>query len=132
MFTVQQAAGPVVEAPVLIDPVAFSPRYDLDRVNGRFSRAGHPLHGRSLGGRILVCPGVQGGVAGGWAFLAMRGLGVGPAGLVFGNINPVMVQGAVTAEIPIVAGIDAAFFKRVSDGDIVRIDPAAKTVEILR
>jgi predicted aconitase with swiveling domain len=130
-FTVQQATGSVVKAPVLVDAVPFSPRYDLDRVDGRFSRAGHPLYGRSLSGRILVCPAVQGGVAGGWAFLAMRGLGVGPTGLVFGNTNPVMVQGAVTADIPIMAGIDAAFFERISDGDIVRIDPAAKTVEIL-
>jgi uncharacterized protein len=130
-YTVQQATGPAAQAHLLVDPVTFSPRYDLDRVQGRFSRAGHPLYGEPIAGVVLAAPGVQGGVAGGWAFLAMAGLGVGPAALVFGETNPVMVQGAVTADIPIVAGIDPAFFDEARSGDVVRVDPAARTVQLL-
>ena len=121
-----------MEAAVLVSPPAFSPRYDLDRVTGSFSRTGHPLHGQTLAGKVLACHDVQGGVAGGWAFLAMGGVGVGPVALIFGKTNPVMVQGAVTAGIPIVAGIEPAFFRTVENGDILRIDPAAKTVQVLR
>lgn len=130
-YPVRQACGPVVEAAVLLDPVTFSPRYDLDRVRGTFSRTGHPLHGEALAGRVLASPGVQGGVAGGWAFLAMAGAGVGPAALVFGHVNPVMVQGAVTAGIPIVAGIDPDFFDDVRTGERLRVDPVARTVQLL-
>lgn len=130
-FTVTQATGPAAYAEALVSPVAFSPRYDLDRVNGTFSRTGHPLHGQALAGKVLVCPDVQGGVAGGWAFLAMAGAGVGPAALVFGNTNPVMVQGAVTAGLPVVAGIEPGFFDVVTNGDQLRVDPAARTVQIL-
>ena len=130
-YAVQQGSGPAVQARVLVDPVAFSPRYDLDRVRGTFSRTGHPLHGESLAGRVLASPGVQGGVAGGWAFLAMAGSGVGPAALVFGHVNPVMVQGAVTAGIPILAGIDPAFFAEVGTDDVVRVNPAGSTVQVL-
>src|SRR5262245_13892326 len=130
-YAVAQACGRGVQAPLLLDPVTFSPRYDLDRVRGTFSRTGHPLHGEPLAGRVLASPGVQGGVAGGWAFLAMAGAGVGPAALVFGHVNPVMVQGAVTAGIPIVAGIDPEFFAAVGSGDMVRVDPANRTVQLL-
>jgi predicted aconitase with swiveling domain len=130
-YAVQQATGPAVQARVLLDPLTFSPRYDLDRVRGTFSRTGHPLYGEPLAGRVLASPGVQGGVAGGWAFLAMAGAGVGPAALVFGHVNPVMVQGAVTAGIPIVAGVDPAFFAEVGTGDVVRVDPVGGTVQVL-
>ena len=131
-YAVAQACGPAVQAPLLLDPLTFSPRYDLDRVRGTFSRTGHPLHGEPLAGRVLASPGVQGGVAGGWAFLAMSGAGVGPAALVFGHVNPVMVQGAVTAGIPILAGIDPAFFAEVGTDDVVRVDPAGSTVQVLQ
>lgn len=130
-YAVRQGTGPSVQARLLLDPVTFSPRYDLDRVNGIFSRTGHPLHGTSLAGRALASPGVQGGVAGGWAFLAMAGAGVGPVALVFGHVNPVMVQGAVTAGIAIVAGINPAFFDEVGTGEVVRVDPAARKVQVL-
>ena len=131
VFTVEQATGDDVEAEVLVSPVPFSARYDLDRETGVISRNDHPLKGRSVSRRILVAPGVQGGVAAGWAFLSMRGLGVGPSGLVFGAVNPVMVQGAVTAGIPIVAGVDPAFFDAVRSGDRVRIAPRSFRVTVL-
>jgi uncharacterized protein len=121
----------VVEARVLVDPVTFSPRYDLNRVRGTFSRTGHPLHGEALNGRVLASPGVQGGVAGGWAFLAMAGAGVGPCALIFGHVNPVMVQGAVTAGIPVVAGVDPALFIEIRTDDLLRVDPQARTVQLL-
>jgi uncharacterized protein len=130
-YPLLQATGPAVQARLLSDPVAFSPRYDLDRNHGRFSRAGHPLRGEPLAGRVLAAPGVQGGVAGGWSFLAMAGSGVGPVGLIFKDVNPVMVQGAVTAGIPVVAGVAEAFFTEAKTNDLVLIDPDAKVVRLL-
>ena len=109
----------------------FSPRYDLDRVGGIFSRDGHPFFGESAAGKILVCPGVQGGIAGGWAFLMMRGRGVGFAGLVFGEVNPVMVQGAAAAGIPILSGVDPEIFTTLKNHQLIRLDPKQRRVTIL-
>lgn len=132
VFRVAQGTGSEVEAEAVVSPVVFSARYDLDRTTGLISRNDHPLRGESVRSKIFVAPGVQGGVAAGWAFLSMRGLGVGPRGLVFGDVNPVMVQGAVTAGLPIVAGIESAFFETVKTGDRIRINPRARKVTILR
>jgi len=130
-FSARQATGEPVEASVVMCPVPFSARYDLNRVTGVISREDHPLKGTSVRGRILIAPGVQGGVAAGWAFLAMKGRDVGFAGLVFGLTNPVMVQGAVTAGVPIFAGVDEAICDALKTGDRVRLDPATKTITVL-
>jgi predicted aconitase with swiveling domain len=127
-FHGDRGLGDIVEGNAIVSPYTFSPRYDLDRVNGIISRAGHPCYGESIAGKILVCPGVQGGIAGGWAFLMMRGRGVGFAALVFGEVNPVMVQGAAAAGIPIISGITPDIFERLNSGSRIRIDPAARTV----
>jgi predicted aconitase with swiveling domain len=129
-FKATQAAGRTVTAAALVSPVPFSARYDLDRVNGVISRADHPLRGSSIGGKILVVRGVQGGVAAGWAMLALRGRGAGFAGMVFGTTNPVMVQGALAADIPVFAGIDDDFFDTVQTGDELVLDPGSHTVTI--
>lgn len=131
IFTCQQGLGSIIEAPALVSIYTFSPRYDLDRVHGTFSRLGHPLFGESIAGKILVCPGVQGGIAGGWAFLMMQGQGVGFAGMVFGEVNPVMVQGAAAAGIPLVAGIDPSIFTALNSQQVIRIDPQKRQVTIL-
>ena len=130
-FVCKQALGEIVEAPALVSSYTFSPRYDLDRVNGTFSRSGHPLQGESTAGKVLVCPGVQGGIAGGWSFLMMQGRGIGFAGLVFGDVKPVMVQGAAAAGIPILAGVAPEIFTALKNHQRVRLDPKERKVTIL-
>lgn len=129
-FSARQATGPTVTASALVTKIPFSARYDLDRQTGVISRLDHELRGESIAGRVLVTRGVQGGVAAGWALLALTARSCGFAGLVFGDTNPVMVQGAVTAGIPIFACIDPEFFEVVITGDVLDLDSSTKTVTI--
>jgi len=130
IFAARQAVGAAVTAHALVNPVPFSARYDLDRINGVISRADHPLRGTSIAGKVLVVRGVQGGVAAGWAMLALQGRGAGFAGMVFGTTNPVMVQGALAAGIPVFAGVDDAFFDTVITGDQLDLDPPQHTITV--
>ena len=50
----------------------------------------------------------------------------------FGVTNPVMVQGAVFAGIPITEGWEPAPKGVVQTGDWVRVDPAERTIRVLR
>lgn len=129
-FSARQATGPIVTASALVTPVPFSARYDLDRRSGVISRVGHPLQGESISGRVLVSRGVQGGVAAGWALLALTARGNGFAGLIFGDTNPVMVQGAIAANIPIFAGVDDDFFQTVTTGDRLYLDPEQRRITV--
>jgi predicted aconitase with swiveling domain len=129
---VQRAWGPRIEAPALVMREGFSPRYDLDRLTGVISRIGHSVQGESIKGRILVIPTTKGGVAGGWAFFDLLHKGIAPAGIVFGKLNPVMVQGAVLAGMPVTEGWSPNALDYVSSGDLIRVDPANRTITVLR
>lgn len=129
---VLRAWGPVVEAPALVMREGFSPRYDLDRLTGVISRIGHSVEGESIKGRVLVIPTTKGGVAGGWAFFDLLHKGIAPAALVFGKLNPVMVQGAVLAGLPVTEGWSPEALDVLRTGDLLRVDPAAKTITVLR
>lgn len=131
-YPVRQAFGRAVEAPLLVSRTPFSARYDLDRSTGVISRTGHPLRGQCITGKVFLSPRVQGGVAAAWALLAMAERGVGFAAVLFGELNPVMVQGAVTARVPIGAGVDQRAFDELATGDLVRFDPTEGTLTLLR
>lgn len=121
--------GPDVEAEIVLSKDAFSIRYDMDRETGVISRRGHALEGQSLAGKIVYFPAVQGGVAAGWAFLALVHRRVAPAGVLFGRTNPVMIQGLVLAGIPTMHRVSPDPFTVLKTGDRVRMSPSRGIVE---
>ena len=58
--------------------------------------------------------------------------GIAPKGLVFGKLNPVMVQGAVLAKIPITEGWSSNALDQFSNRDVIRVDPKARTIALVR
>ena len=128
---VARAFGPVVEGVAVVSSEGFSPRYDLDRWTGVITKRGHKLEGINIRDKILFFPTAKGGIAAGWAFFDIKAKGIAPKALVFGVTNPVMVQGAVFANITITEGWSEAPETRISTGDIVRIDPASRAIELL-
>jgi predicted aconitase with swiveling domain len=127
-----RAYGGRIEGEALVSDDAFSPRYDLDRGTGVVTRRGHSLEGASIAGRVLVCPTAKGGVAGGWAFVDLASRGLAPSAMLFDVANPVMVQGAVAAEIPILDGFEVSVVEALRTGDHVVVDPPSRTVRVRR
>ncbi|HEU4368245.1 MAG TPA: DUF126 domain-containing protein [Methylomirabilota bacterium] len=131
VLTAPPGFGPDVEGELVLSRDTFSIRYDMDRETGVISRRGHALEGLSLAGKIVYFPAVQGGVAAGWAFLALAGRGVAPAGVLFGRTNPVMIQGLVLAGIPAMHRVQPDPFSVLATGDRVRMSPRRGVVERL-
>ena len=129
---VERAAGPVVEGEAVVSAEGFSPRYDLDRWTGEISRPGHAIEGENIKDKVLFFPTAKGGIAAGWAFYDLKTKGIAPKAIVFGVTNPVMVQGAVFAGITITEGWSQDPQEVVKTGDLVRVDPANKKIEVLR
>jgi predicted aconitase with swiveling domain len=128
---VARAFGPVVEGEAVVSTEGFSPRYDLDRWTGEISRPGHAIEGENITDKVLFFPVAKGGIAAGWAFYDLKSKGIAPRAIVFGRTNPVMVQGAVFAGITITEGWSRDVFELVRTGDLVRVDPANKKIEVL-
>lgn len=129
---VNRAFGQVVEGEALISDEGFSPRYDLDRWTGQISRPGHALEGHNLRDKILITPSAKGGIAAGWAFYDIKHKGIAPRAFVFGVTNPVMVQGAVFAGITITEGWSRRPHDIIKTGDVVRVDPKRKIIELVK
>lgn len=129
---VQRAFGPVVEGEAVVSDEGFSPRYDLDRWTGLISKPGHKLEGVNIKDKICFFPTAKGGIAAGWAYYDIKWKKIAPKALIFGVTNPVMVQGALFADMTITEGWEPHPREVVRTGDWVRVDPARKLIEVLK
>ncbi|MGQ0752027.1 MAG: aconitase X swivel domain-containing protein [Betaproteobacteria bacterium] len=129
---VSRAYGAPVEGEAVVSSEGFSPRYDLDRWSGIITKPGHELEGLNIRDKVLFFPTAKGGVAAGWAFHDIVTKGCAPKALIFGVTNPVMVQGAVFAGMTITEGWSRDPRSCIGSGDLVRVDPARRTIVVLK
>ena len=122
--------GSAVTATALVAGDDFSARYDLDRIEGVFSRPAHKLCGESYVGKILVLNTAKGGVATAWMLYEMKSRGMAPAALLLNAANPIMAQGAALADLPFMDRFETDITAAIATGDKVTVDPAAGTVTV--
>lgn len=130
-LTAGRAMGPKVTGEALVATDGFSARYDLDREAGVFSRPSHALFGTSYVGRVLALDRAKGGVASAWMFNEMVASGKAPAALLMNWSNPVLAQGAALAGLTLADDFEMDITATVKTGDLLEVDPAARTVRIL-
>jgi predicted aconitase with swiveling domain len=61
----------------------------------------------------------------------MRSRGVIPLALVFNSVNPILVQGAALADLPMLAGFDEDITAAVLSGSEVEVDPGRAVLSII-
>jgi predicted aconitase with swiveling domain len=132
VFRACQAMGDIVRGVALVAHDGFSARYDLDRVRGIFSRPDHKLAGQSYVGRILVLDTAKGGVASAWMLNEMISRSVAPLALVFNSVNPILVQGAALAGLPMLAVFDEDITAAIPRGSEVEVNPSIGVLTLLR
>jgi predicted aconitase with swiveling domain len=124
--------GPAVRGTALVARDNFSARYDLDRINGVFSRPQHALAGQSYKDRILVLNTAKGGVASAWMLHEMKARGVVPLALLFNAANTILAQGAALADLALCDRFAAGdVTELIRTGDELLVEPAAGRVTIL-
>jgi hypothetical protein len=130
-FTARHAMGQTLEADCLSAHDGFSARYDLNRLEGTFSRPAHKLFGQSYHGKILVLDTAKGGVASAWMLYEMKSRNLYPAAIIFNTVNPILAQGAAQAGITMLAGFEGDITTKIRSGSRLRLNPKNKTVEVL-
>src|SRR4051795_10018828 len=131
LFRARHAMGRAVQGIALVASDGFSARYDLDRVNGVFSRPAHKLAGQSYVGKVLVLDTAKGGVATAWMLHEMQARGIVPLALVLNSVNPILAQGAALGDVPMLAGFDEDITAAIPHGAEVEVYPQAKSISIL-
>ena len=132
IFRARQSMGPTVRGPALVAQDGFSARYDLDRLAGIFSRPTHKLAGQSYVGKILILDTAKGGVASAWMLNEMMSRGVIPLALVFNSVNPILVQGAALADLPMLAGFTEDITAAIPSGCEVEVNPSTGVLTVLK
>jgi len=131
-FIAKLAMGNPIEAVCLAASDGFSARYDLDRLNGTFSRPAHKLYGQDYRDKILILDTAKGGVATAWMLYEMKSRHVYPAAIVLNTVDPILAQGAALADIPMLAGFDCDITTAIPSGALVRLNPAEKSLTVVR
>lgn len=132
VLTARHALGRKVSGEALVAKDGFSARYDLNRLEGVFSRPAHKLAGQSYVGRILVLDTAKGGVASAWMLHEMQSRNMAPVAIIFNTVNPILAQGAAHGGISMLAGFDEDVTDVIPHGSLVEVDPDTKTLRLLR
>ncbi len=130
IFRGHRGIGPKVTGAALVARDNFSARYDLDRINGVFSRPSHALYGQSYVGQVLVLDAAKGGVATAWMLHEMAARKMAPLALLFNFANPIMAQGASFAGVALLDRFECDITAAIRTGERVTVDPARGLVRI--
>jgi len=123
--------GGKVEGEALVADDNFSARYDLDRINGVFSRPQHKLYGKSYADKILVLNTAKGGVASAWMLYEMKSRGIAPKAILFNSANTILAQGAALADMAMCDRFeDGDVTTLIQQGDYLKVDPGGGVVVI--
>src|SRR6202051_511655 len=131
IFRARHAMGGIVRGTALVAHDGFSARYDLDRINGVFSRPSHKLAGQSYVGKILVLDTAKGGVATAWMLHEMQSRGIVPLALVLNSVNPILAQGAALGDVSMLAGFDQDITAAIANGAEVEVNPEEGVIKVL-
>ncbi len=130
VLTGKPGYGPIAEGRALVSQHGFSARYDLNRERGVFSRKQHDLFGESVVDVILIAPVSKGGIATSWMLREMASRQVAPLGIILHSTNPVIVQGAIFAGMPIMQALLPPAHRVIQTGDWIRMNPERGIVEV--
>ena len=122
--------GPKASGIALVARDNFSARYDLDRIEGVFSRPAHALYGKSYVDMVLVLHTAKGGVATSWMLREMKSRGMAPAALLLNYGNPIMAQGAAFAGLAFMDRFETDIIESIENGERVSVDPQAGLVTV--
>ncbi|MBX2885098.1 MAG: DUF126 domain-containing protein [Granulosicoccus sp.] len=131
-FNCHPGIGETVRGFALVANDGFSARYDLDRMNGLFSRPAHQLYGQSYIDKILVLNTAKGGVASAWMLHEMCSRGIAPKGILFNAANTILAQGAALAGMTLCDRFeDGDITSLIQTGDELLVNPAEGVVTVL-
>jgi len=100
----------------------------VDPKTGVVIERNHDLNGRCVKNAILCFPHGHGSTVGSYVLYSLAKRGLAPKAIVNERADPVVVVGAVIAEIPMVDQIDIS---KIRTGDIVEVDGGRGIVRII-
>jgi predicted aconitase with swiveling domain len=115
------------EALVSLKPISFLG--GVDPADGKIIEKGHDLCGKCIKGKVLCFPHGHGSTVGSYVLYSLAKKNLAPKAIVNKTADPVVVVGAIIAEIPMMDKID---IKQIKTGDTVEVNADEDLVRILQ
>ncbi len=115
------------EALVSMKPISFLG--DINPTNGKIAEKSHDLYGKCVKDKVLCFPHGHGSTVGSYVLYALAKNGLAPKAIVNRKADPVIVVGAVIANIPMVDQIDIS---QIKTGDVVEVDAYRGLVKLFK
>jgi predicted aconitase with swiveling domain len=115
------------KALVSTKPISFLG--DVDPATGKIVEKRHDLYGGSVKGKVLCFPHGHGSTVGSYVLYSLAKKGLAPKAIINHKADPVIVVGAVIANIPMIDQIDIS---RIRTGDVVEVDAYKGIVKVLK
>jgi predicted aconitase with swiveling domain len=113
------------EALVSTKPISFLG--GVDPADGKIIERDHDLFGECIKDKILCFPHGHGSTVGSYVLYSLAKKKCAPKAIINQTVDPVVVVGAIIANIPMVDQID---IKKIKTGDIVEVDAHKGIVKI--
>jgi len=120
------------EGKALVADATLSFWGEVDPVTGKVISVGHPLEGRSLGGRVLVIRSTRGSSATPMILRLASLEGNAPAALVNVEVDALAALGCIVNRIPMIGDLTQDVLRLIRDGDPVIVDADQGTVTVLK
>ncbi|MDH5482540.1 MAG: DUF126 domain-containing protein [Candidatus Bathyarchaeota archaeon] len=115
------------EALVSAKPISFLG--GVDPADGKIIEKGHDLCGECVKDKILCFPHGHGSTVGSYVLYSLAKKHLAPKAIINQKADPVVVVGAIIANIPMIDQIDTTQLKT---GDVVEVDACDGFVKILK
>lgn len=115
------------EALVSMKPLSFLG--GVDPADGKIVEKNHDLCGKCVKDKVLCFPHGHGSTVGSYVLYALAKKNLAPKAIINQLADPVVVVGAIIAEIPMIDKIDV---KQIETGDILEVDAYKGVVKILK
>lgn len=115
------------EALVSTKPISFLG--GVDPADGRIVDKTHDLCGECIKDKVLCFPHGRGSTVGSYVLYSLAKRGLSPKAIVNQTADPVVVVGAIIADIPMVDKVD---IKQIRTGDMVEVDACSGTVKVAK
>ena len=106
----------------LVLDVPFSFIGDFDPETGNITILNHPLFGKSLANKILVCPTGKGGTIAPFIAYQAKKKGNAPAAILCKKVEPILCESALAIDIPILDSLSEDPVEHIKTGQFISIE----------
>jgi predicted aconitase with swiveling domain len=114
------------QALVSTKPISFLG--GVDPASGKIIDKNHDLYGECINDRVLCFPHGHGSTVGSYVLYSLAKKKLAPKAIVNQTADPVVVVGAIIADIPMIDRVD---IKQIRKGDLVEVDACTGSIKII-